>query len=116
MIRFKRRRFRRLARAPFADLPAIMLAEIEQLDASQISGFARPKDARSDLHGLGKAIEREGEASDKIGSQVCGRREQETVLAYIEKEASLRFVFVEGNEDRRLRDDARIEAAFDNRS
>jgi hypothetical protein len=116
MILFRLPRIRGLARAPLADLLAIMLAEIEQLDAGHICGFACPEDANRNLNWLRKTIEPEREASDKIGCQAPGRRDEETIFADIEKKALFRIVFVEGDEDRCLRDDARIKAAFDGRN
>jgi hypothetical protein len=66
MIQFRLPRIRGFARAPLADLLTIMLAEIEQLDAGEISFFACPEDTNRDLYGLRKAVEPEGEASDRI--------------------------------------------------
>lgn len=90
---------------------AIVLAEIEQLDASQLSGFAGPNDANTDLYGLRKTVERDGDTSNKIAAEFRRWREQETVLADIKKQALVSFV--KGNENRGLRGNARIEATFE---
>jgi hypothetical protein len=66
------------------------------------------------LYGLRKAAERDGDARNKIASEFRGRRDQETILANIEKQAL--FTFFKGNEDRCMGDDARIETTFDSRS
>jgi hypothetical protein len=52
---------------------AIVLAEIEELDACQLSSFAGPSDANNDLDGPGKAIERHRQANDKIAGEAGGR-------------------------------------------
>jgi hypothetical protein len=54
-------------------LLAIVLAEIEELDACQLSGFAGPSDATNHLDRLGKAMERDREASDQIAGEAGGR-------------------------------------------
>jgi len=90
---------------------AIVLGEIEQLNAGQFAGFVGPNDANIDSYGLGKTVERDRDASNKIASEFTRCRYQEAVLADIEKQAF--FTFIKGDEDRRLRGDARIEAAFD---
>jgi len=111
MTRFRLRRLRRLLRAPLADELAIMVVEIEQLNAGQLFGFAGPNDANIDQYGLRKAVERDRDASNKIASEFTRCRYQEAVLTDIEKQAL--FTFIKGDEDRRTGGDARIKAAFD---
>lgn len=100
--------------APFADSLAIVLREIEQLDAGQFSILTGPKDASRDLYGFRKGAEGNGDARNKIACKVSRRGDEKTIFADVQQQGFLACVRrTNGQEKGGMRDDARIEAAFE---
>jgi hypothetical protein len=96
--------------APFADLFAVVVAEVEQLDTGLIFALAYPNNPNADSHGRGKAVETHEGTRDKIAGEYGRDRQQKTVFADIEKQGPV--VLFKGNVGGRSWGHARIEATF----